>query len=391
MSQLFKLTFNEPIRIGDDVYSPGYTFTAPAEQFFGPHSKRELAPLNLFKEGLFEEIVRGYYRIPRDFTLEVGSVTLRKGNRFYGLPVDAGGVGIITFLKDPIGDYTMDIAGVSVQAENTAMDIYDTIQADLYFTESGEPVEVEGLLLKATDEKGHYTVQVSAAAFGSKPGSFSLDVNFRTKEGLQYTYPLMVTVRTPGVTVNQKTTMLLASQDGQLDFSISIFDKFPQATLVSASMDRGGSVGELISKGNGEFSLMVKSGATEGNSKISAVFDVGGWTFKHDFTVSIISKDASVTVPGGNLLDINLTQLLKIKIILDGKPVTNLTTKSLVISGSKSYNTYTKKLVKVDEAGTWQWSVYTNSTQGPVYFDIVITVDGLDYTLPRQTFTVRAL
>lgn len=387
MSQLFKVSFLEPIKLGDDVYSPGYGFTAPAEQFFGPYYIRELAPLNLFKEELFEEISRGYYKITRDLILNVGSVTLRKGDRFYGLPQESGTLGLVTFSEDAVGDYVMHIASVSMTSDTALIEPGQITVVGLTFMDGTKPVKVTGADLTPVDEAaGKYSLQVTAPL---KPGVLSLTVVFKAGD-TNYAYPLLLNVKSPAVTFVQSTRSMLGGQTLGIAFTVDVAGTKPDLKLVSATADGGGIVKDLveIDKSKGEWQLFVTAAVVAATMNVKATFDLGGWTYPVAFPISVTTKETATELQG-SVLDINLTQLVRMKIVLEGKPVTNLTTKSLVASGSRSYNTYTKKLVKVDDQGTWQWSVYTNSTEGPMYFDITITVDGVDYVLPQQTIIVR--
>lgn len=390
MSQLFKVSFQEPIKLGDDVYSPGYGFTAPAEQFFGSYYTRELAPLNLFKEGLFAEISRGYYGIFKDITLEVGGVTLRKGDRFYGLPQESSTLGLVTFSEDPIGDYVMHIATVSMTSDTYQIDPGKVTTAILTFKDGDKPVKVSGPGLTAVDETaGQYSFDVTAPM---RPGLLSSTVVF-THDDVTYSYPLMMNVKAPTLEFKQINSQMLGGKTEPITFSLKVGGQVPKLTLLSASTNGGAKVGDLVQREDSEFfDLYVTANNTATQLQITALFDLGEWTQSFLFTVNVLTKDVGTgLVGGGGVLDINLTQLVRIMITIGGNPVKNLTTKSLVASGSKSYNTYTKKLVKVDDNGIWQWSVYTNSTEGPLYFDITITVDGVDYQLPQQTLIVRAM
>jgi len=386
MSQLFKVSFLEPIKLGDDVYSPGYGFTAPAEQFFGSYFTRELAPLNLFKEGLFAEISRGYYGIFRDILVELGNVTLRKGDRFYGLPQESSSLGLITFQEDPVGDFIMHVSSVSMTSSLTLIDPGKVTLVPLTFKDGNKPVKVTGPGLVAIDEAtGEYSFEVSAPL---KPGVLTATVVFKAGD-TNYSYPLLLNVKSPDVTFTQKTTSMLGGQTLGIEFTADVAGTKPDLTLVSASAGSG-IVKELVAidKETGTWQLFVTAPMVAATMNVKATFDLGGWTYAVVFPVSVTTKEV-VPELQGSVLDINLTQLVRMKIILEGKPVTSLVTKSLVASGSKSFNTYTKKLVKVDDNGLWQWSVYTNSTEGPMYFDITITVDGVDYVLPQQTVIVR--
>lgn len=387
MSQLFKVSFLEPIKLGDDVYSPGYGFTAPAEQFFGSYFTRELAPLNLFKEGLFAEISRGYYGIFRDILVEVGNVTLRKGDRFYGLPQESSTLGLITFNEDPIGDYVMHVASVSMTSDTYQIEPGKVTTVILTFKDGTDPVAVSGPGLVAIDGKvGQYSFNVTSPM---RPGLLSSTVVF-THDGVTYSYPLMMNVKAPTLEFKQINSQMLGGKTEPITFSLKVGGQVPKLTLLSVSANGGVKVGDLVQREDSEyFDLYITPNNSAAKLQITALFDLGEWTQSFLFTVNVVTEDVSTGLVGGGSLDINLTQLVRILIMIGGSPVTNLTTKSLVASGSKSFNTYTKKLVKVDDNGLWQWSVYTNSTEGPMYFDITVTVDGVDYVLPQQTVIVR--
>ena len=78
MSQLIQITFNEPIPVGDEVYPEGYRLLIPAEQVFGSHARRQLAPFDLFDSGL--ELVRdldgGFYRLAYNMDITIGPRTI---------------------------------------------------------------------------------------------------------------------------------------------------------------------------------------------------------------------------------------------------------------------------------------------------------------------------
>ena len=85
MSQLIQITFNEPIPVGDEVYPEGYRLLIPAEQVFGSHARRQLAPFDLFDSGL--ELVRdldgGFYRLAYNMDITIGPRTIRQSDLFY--------------------------------------------------------------------------------------------------------------------------------------------------------------------------------------------------------------------------------------------------------------------------------------------------------------------
>jgi hypothetical protein len=122
---------------------------------------------------------------------------------------------------------------------------------------------------------------------------------------------------------------------------------------------------------------------------VRLTLSLDGWIVPWSTYVVVTQKDASSEVIEGGVLTFNLTQVVKIRVVSEGKPVPTLTTKSLSLSGSPSYHTYAKTLVKVED-GLYQFSIYTNNIAGTMYADIVVTIDGVDLALPRFPITVRA-
>lgn len=383
MSQLIKLTFNESIQVGDDVYSEGYSVTLPADQVFGSHTRRQLAPFDFFGENLVEEIERGHYRLSKDIVIDLVGKSIRKRDQFYHTIPSLDAFGQLQVSIDSAGIFKVSQSNLAVQIANPILTPGGENKVTLAFFFEGTKVGVNSLDLTPVDDWS-YELTVNAPL---TPGYLSVPLVV-TYEGINYTFSLGLSVSTPRYAITNLTPSLVTGKKGELRFSVAVEGGYPAVELKSATTD-GGTIGDfyVVDATNGIWALeLTPSGASSMNVKL--VLDVKGWTINWATRVTVTSNAPDIGLTNG-VLDINLTQLVRMKISLEGKPVTELTTKSLVASGSKSYNTYTKRLVKVDDNGTWQWSVYTNSTEGPLYFDIVITVGGVDHALPRQTIIVR--
>lgn len=386
MSQLIQITFNEPIPVGDEVYPEGYRLLIPAEQVFGSHARRQLAPFDLFDSGL--ELVRdldgGFYRLAYNMDITIGPRTIRQSDLFYYEIPTAPAFGWLTVIVNQNGSFTLRQSDITVLAVGTTVNPGAENTVNLTFFYKGNKVAVTGPAL-TPGENGTFDLKVTAPV---RPGSWQYDVRFNY-EGIDYDYPLSLSVLQPGLTITNTTPSLKAGVQGLLLFSVvRDTEAAPNVKLLSASLD-GGTSGELHLVHDNVYGLEVTPKDVVFTMFVRLVLSIDGWTVPWNTYVTITQKDASSEVVSGDVLAMNLTQVVKIRVISEGQPVKTLTTKSLELSGSPSYHTYAKSLVKVED-GLYQFSVYTNNIAGTMYADIVVTIDGVDLALPRFPLTVRA-
>lgn len=123
MSQLIQITFNEPIPVGDEVYPEGYRLLIPAEQVFGSHARRQLAPFDLFDSGL--ELVRdldgGFYRLAYNMDITIGPRTIRQSDLFYYEIPTAPAFGWLTVIVNQNGSFTLRQSDITVLAAGTTV------------------------------------------------------------------------------------------------------------------------------------------------------------------------------------------------------------------------------------------------------------------------------
>lgn len=384
MSQLIQITFNEPIPVGDEVYPEGYILTIPADQVFGSHARRQKAPFDLFDTGL--ELVRdlddGFYRLNYDMEIVIGPRTIRQSDLFYYELPSEPAFGWFTAIVNQNGSFTLRQSDLSVLIQDNVVKpgIPNTVQAEFFF--KGEKVDVTGL---TPLPGGHYEFYVTPPL---RPGSWQYTLKFGY-EGVEYEYPVTFSVMQPGLTITNTTASLKAGEKGLLTFTVErdIMSALG-VSLISASID-GGTAGELHLLHDNVYGLEVTPKDVVFTMFVRLVLSIDGWTVPWNTYVTVTQKDASSEVVSGDALEMNLTQLVKIRVISEGKPVATLKTKSLGLSGSPSYHTYSKSLVKVED-GLYQFSIYTNNVAGTMYADIVVTIDDVDLALPRFPLTVRA-
>ena len=386
MSQLIQITFNEPIPVGDEVYPEGYRLLIPAEQVFGSHARRQLAPFDLFDSGL--ELVRdldgGFYRLAYNMDITIGPRTIRQSDLFYYEIPTAPAFGWLTVIVNQNGSFTLRQSDITVLAAGTTVNPGAENTVNLTFFYKGNKIAVTGPAL-TPGENGTFDLKVTAPV---RPGSWQYDVRFNY-EGIDYDYPLSLSVLQPGLTITNVTPSLKAGVQGLLLFSIvRDTEAAPNVKLLSASID-GGTSGELHLVHDNVYGLEVTPKDIVFTMFARLVLSIDGWTVPWNTYVTITQKDATSEVISGDVLAMNLTQVVKIRVISEGQLVKTLTTKSLELSGSPSYHTYSKSLVKVED-GLYQFSIYTNNIAGTMYADIVVTIDGVDLALPRFPITVRA-
>jgi hypothetical protein len=386
MSQLIQLVFNEPVPVGDEVYPEGHRMLIPAEQVFGSHARRQLAPFDLFDTGL--ELVRdlddGFYRLAYNIEITIGARTLRQSDLFYYELPTALAFGWLTAIVNQNGSFTLRQSDISVLAAGTTVNPGAENTVNLTFFYQGNKVAVTGPALTPS-ENGTFDLKVTAPV---RPGSWQYDVRFNY-EGIDYDYPLSLSVLQPGLVITNVTPSMKAGELGLLQFSVErdTLDR-PNVALISAAID-GGTPGELHPLHDNVYGLEVTPKDVVFTMNVRLVLSIDGWLVPWNTYVLVTQKDASSEIVSGDVLTFNLTQVVKIRVISEGKPVKTLTTKSLVLSGSPSYHTYAKSLVKVED-GLYQFSIYTNNIAGTMYADIVVTIDGVDLALPRFPITVRA-
>lgn len=383
MSQNIQFTFNEPIPIGDSTYPEGFNQLIPVDQVFGPYRHRQYATFDLFQMPFFERVARGHYRIVNDMTISVGKSVLTQGENVYALPREGGLTGYVDFKADAVGDMHMRVSNVKVSATPINIEPGETSTVTFTFTDDGQPIDVMTDMTYV--DKGVYTKDVTATL---KPGTLYYPVEF-TYDGEDYLREVTFNIAPPEVNVVQITQQILAGTTVPMEFTLEVGGKFPIVSLKSVSTDLG-SVGALesIDQALGQWGLVITGPNAARKMNIRAVFDIEGWTYVHTFVVNVTVKSNDVVIDGNGRLDTNLTQLIRMNITLQGEPVTDLTTKSLVFTGAPSLNTYTKRLTKLNNFGDYQLSVYTNNIQGVIYLDITITVNAIDYILPQMPFTV---
>jgi len=384
MSQLIQITFNEAIPVGDEVYPEGYILTIPADQVFGSHARRQKAPFDLFDSGL--ELVRdlddGFYRLAYNMEITIGPRTIRQSDLFYYELPSAPAFGWLTVIVNQNGSFTLLQSDLSVLIQDNVVKpgITNTVSAEFFF--KGQKVAVTGL---TPLPGGHYEFYVTPPA---RPGSWQYNLKFGY-EGIQYEYPVTFSVTPPGLTITNTTASLKAGDLGMLTFTIERdLLTVPKVSLISASID-GGTPGELHHLHDNVYGLEVTPKDVVFTMFVRLVLSIDGWTVPWNTYVTVTQKDATSEVISGDALVMNLTQVVKIRVISEGQPVKTLKTKSLELSGSPSYHTYAKQLVKVED-GLYQFSIYTNNVAGTMYADIVVTIDGVDLALPRFPLTVRA-
>ena len=384
MSQLIQITFNEPVPVGDEVYPEGYLLTIPADQVFGSHARRQKAPFDFFDSGL--ELVRdfddGFYRLNYDLEISIGPRIIRQSDLFYYELPSAPAFGWLTAIVNQNGSFTLLQSDMSVLVQDNVVKpgVTNTVSAEFFF--KGQKVNVTGL---TPLPGGHFEFYVTPP---SRPGSWQYNLKFGY-EGIQYEYPVTFSVLQPGLTITNTTASLKAGELGMLTFTVERdIPAVPKVSLISASID-GGTAGELHHLNDNVYGLEVTPKDVVFTMFVRLVLSIDGWTVPWNTYVTVTQKDATSDVISGDALVMNLTQVVKIRVISEGVPVKTLKTKSLELSGSPSYHTYAKQLVKVED-GLYQFSIYTNNVAGTMYADIVVTIDGVDLALPRFPLTVRA-
>lgn len=390
MSQLIKITFNEAVPTGDEVYPHRFTMYLPAEQVFGSHARRQLAPFDLFDSGLglVTEIDRGYYRLTHDMEIEIGPRTIRQTDSFYYTLPTSPAFGWFGAIVNQDGTFTLRQSDLSILAENTVLKPGVVNTVNLTFFYQGKPIVVTGPGLTPA-ANGTFDLDVTAPM---KPGAWQSSVEF-TYEGIDYDYPMSFSVLQPGLEIQNLTPSMKAGLKGLFYFSVvrdTGVKSYPEVKIASAAID-GGTAGELhsLDKDRGRWGMELTPKDIVFTMNLRLVLDIDGWRVPWSTYVVVTQKDASSDIVDGEVLKLNLTQVVKLRIMSESKPVANLTTKSLQLSGSPSYHTYSKTLVKLSD-GLYQFSIYTNNVQGTMYADIVVTIDGVDLTLPRFPITVRA-
>lgn len=389
MSQLIQILFNEAVPVGDDVYPEGHRLMLPAEQAFGSHASRQLAPFDLFDSALelVTDLGDGFYRLAYNMDVTIGPRTIRQSDLFhYQLP-SSPAFGWFIAIVNPNGSFTLRQSDLSLLATGTVLQPGVDNVVNVQFFYQGTPIAVTGpdLTPGANDS---FDLKVAGPM---RPGSLQYDVRF-TYQGVDYDYPLTLSVLQPGLGIANETPSLKAGEKGLFKFSVlrttgTSTVTTPDVKIASAALD-GGQPGELHSLGNGMWALEVTPKDVVYTMYVRLVLDIEGWKVPWTTYVVITQKAASGTVIDGSVLKINLTQPVRLRIMSDSKLVKTLTTKSLKLSGSPSYHTYSKSLVKVDD-GIFQFSVYTNAVQGTMYADIVVTIDGVDLAIPTFPITVR--
>jgi hypothetical protein len=387
MSQLIQITFNEAVPVGDEVYPKGYVLTLPAEQAFGAHSRRRLAPFDLFDSGLelVTDLDGGFYRLAYDMEISIGVRTIRQSDLFYyEIPTQLA-FGWLVAMVNENGSFTIRQSDISILTQFTSLKPGASNDVQLTFFYQGGKVTVTGPNLTSNGD-GSYTLTVVAP---TKPGSWQYNLKF-TCNGIDYEYPLSLSVMQPGLTITNVTPSLKAGELGMLLFTIERqdIDSLPDVKLINAAID-GGTAGELHLVHDNVYGLEVTPKDVVFTMNVRLTLSLDGWIVPWSTYVVVTQKDASSEVIEGGVLTFNLTQVVKIRVVSEGKPVPTLTTKSLSLSGSPSYHTYAKTLVKVED-GLYQFSIYTNNIAGTMYADIVVTIDGVDLALPRFPITVRA-
>ena len=384
MSQLIQITFNEAIPVGDEVYPEGYILTIPADQVFGSHARRQKAPFDLFDSGL--ELVRdlddGFYRLAYNMEITIGPRTIRQSDLFYYELPSAPAFGWLTVIVNQNGSFTLLQSDLSVLIQDNVVKpgVTNTVSAEFFF--KGQKVNVTGL---TPLPGGHFEFYVTPP---SRPGSWQYNLKFGY-EGIQYEYPVTFSVLQPGLTITNTTASMKAGELGMLTFTVERdIPAVPKVALISASID-GGTAGELHHLHDNVYGLEVTPKDVVFTMFVRLVLSIDGWTVPWNTYVTVTQKDATSDVISGDALVMNLTQVVKIRVISEGVPVKTLKTKSLELSGSPSYHTYAKQLVKVED-GLYQFSIYTNNIAGTMYADIVVTIDDVDLALPRFPLTVRA-
>lgn len=386
MSQLIRITFNETFQVGDDVYSEGRTLSLPAEQAFGSHASRQLAPFDLFDSGLGLVSVNpdGSYRLAYDIEITVEKRSIRQSDTFYyTLPTTQAFGWLIPSVNDD-GSFTLKQSDLSVLVTNTVLNpgVINIVELQFFF--KGSPVSVTGPNLAQRVNAFDLTL---TAPF--KPGALQYTLEF-TYDGLTYEYPLSLSVLQPGLTLVNETPSLKAGELGLFKFSVTRDTgtlSYPEIKIASVAVS-GGTPGALYPLDTGLWGLEITPKNVVFTMILQLVLDIDGWKVPWVTNVTVTQKAASVTVAEGDVLKLNLTQPVRLRLISDGKLVSKLTTKSLNLSGSPSYHTYSKSLVKLAD-GLYQFSIYTNNIQGTMYVDIVVTIDGVDLPLSRIPITVR--
>lgn len=387
MSQLINITFNEAIPVGDEVYPEGYRLLIPADQVFGSHARRQKAPFDLFDSALelVTDLDRGFYRLAYNIEITIGPRTIRQSDLFYYDLPSAPSFGWLTVIINENGSFTLRQSDLSVLIIDTVLQpgVPNTVEAEFFF--KGVKVEVTGLT-PLPDERYEFYVTPPA-----RPGAWAYTLEFGY-DGIDFSYPVTFSVMQPGLTITNRTPSLKAGRKELFVFdvqrTIGGVVGNPSVTLVSAEID-GGTAGELHSLGSGKWGLDVTAKDVVFTMNLRLRLNIDGWIVPWSTNVVVTKKDATSEVVEGDVLAFNLTQVVKIRVISGGKPVATLSTKSLELSGSPSYNTYSKTLVKLED-GLYQFSIYTNNIAGTMYADIVVTIDGVDLALPRFPITVRA-
>lgn len=384
MSQIIQITFNEPIPVGDDVYPEGYRAFLPADQVFGAYARRQLAPFDLFDTALelVTDLGEGFYRLAYDIEIVIGPRTIRQSDLFYHEIPTSLAFGWLTAIVNQNGSFTIKQSDLAVLVKNSVLQpgIPNTVELEFFY--KGNPVKVTG----PVEVDDHYELTVTPPI---RPGAWQYDLPFNY-DGVDYTYPLTFSVLAPSIKFTNRTPSMKAGELGLFRFSVertySGITDYPEVKLVSAAID-GGTPGDLHPV-HTDWGLEVTPKDVVFTMNIKLVLDIDGWKVPWTAYVAVTQKDASSTVVDGSVLKLNLTQTVKLRILADGKPVTSLTTKELTLSGSLSYHTYSKQLVKVSD-GVYQFSIYTNNVSGTMRVNITVNIDGVDLKLAEFPVIVR--
>lgn len=102
------------------MYPEGYRLLIPAEQVFGSHARRQLAP---FDSGL--ELVRdldgGFYRLAYNMDITIGPRTIRQSDLFYYEIPTAPAFGWLTVIVNQNGSFTLRQSDITVLAAGTTV------------------------------------------------------------------------------------------------------------------------------------------------------------------------------------------------------------------------------------------------------------------------------
>lgn len=390
MSQLIQIVFNEAVPVGDEVYPEGYLLTLPADQAFGSHARRQLAPFDLFDTALelVTDLGGDFYRLAYNMEITIGPRTIRQSDLFsYVLPTSPA-FGWLTAIVNDNGSFTVQQSNMAILLKDQFVKPGVTNTLNLTFFFRGVRVDVTGEDLMPVGD-GTFNHDVSAPM---RPGAWQYTLSF-SYNGVNYDYPLSLSVLQPGLTIRNMTPSMKAGAKGIFQFYVERKTgintlTYPEVKIASAMID-GGTPGDLYEQiPDGTWGLEITPKDVVFTMNLRLVLNIEGWLVPWMTTVVVTQKAASMTVVDGGMLRLNLTQVVKLRIISEGKLVSSLTTKNLKLSGSPSYHTYSKSLVKLED-GLYQFSIYTNNVEGTMYADIVVTIDGVDLAIPKFPITVR--